>query len=149
MPARVYRHPGQTEEYDQWTEALGVSGSPLELVEQARDGLPVVAFDRFSAFSGVPPEQLAAAIHTTIRTIAHWREASKPLKATASERLIRLAQLYKTASDVLGDSDLAKQWMNTPREILGGQSPLQLAASEIGVQEVEDLLLRAQDGVFY
>jgi len=149
MTVRIYSYSGPAREENRWSRALGVSGSPMELVEQARDGFPVEAFDRFSALADVPREALAAAVHTTTRTIARRREANKPLDPAASERLIRIAQLYEKASEVLGDDELAKQWMLTPRGILGGQSPFRLAASEIGVQEVEDLLLRVEHGVFY
>lgn len=149
MAASIYKFEGHADDDSQWSQALGVSGSAMELVEQARDGLSVAAFDRFSALTGVSREQLASAIHTTTRTIARRREANKPLDAVTGERLIRIAQLYERASEVLGDDDLAKQWMLTPREVLGGQSPFGLAASEIGVQEVEDLLLRVEHGVFY
>lgn len=81
-------------------------------------------------------------------TIARRKEAERSLDRAASERLVRLALLYRRASEVFGDEDLAKQWMQTPREVFGGKTPFELAASEIGVQEVEDLLLRAEHGVF-
>lgn len=132
-----------------WEEALGLQGAPLELIARARAGLPPDAFERFLALTGVPRDELAAAIGTTNRTVARRKEAGRPLDPAASERLVRLAQLYRQAADLLGSDALAKQWMRTPRSAFAGATPFAMAKGELGAREVEDLLLRVERGVFY
>lgn len=133
---------------DRWQRSIGASGGVLELMELARDGLSVEAFDRFGTLAGLSREELAAALHTTTRTVARRREANKPLDSRSSERLVRLALLYGRATEVLGDESIVRQWMKTPRDLFGGLTPFQMASSELGAQEVEDLLTRTEHGVF-
>ncbi|MEX2542496.1 MAG: antitoxin Xre/MbcA/ParS toxin-binding domain-containing protein [Trueperaceae bacterium] len=149
MALETYRYEASAHRPSSWEVALGVHGGVIDLMEQAQRGLPAGAFDRFGRLIDVPREELAAAIHTTTRTISRRREAKKPLDRTSSERLVRLALLYRRASEVFGDEALARQWMQTPRATFGGRTPFQLASSEIGAQEVEDVLLRVEHGVFY
>jgi putative toxin-antitoxin system antitoxin component (TIGR02293 family) len=149
MTVASFSYRAGREERSVWERALGVGGRALELMEQAAKGLAPESFDRFSTLTEVPREQLAAAIHTTTRTIARRKEAAKTLDRTSSERLVRLALLYKQANGVLGDEALTRQWMLTPRDVFGGRTPFEMASSEIGADEVEDLLARIEQGVFY
>ena len=48
---------------------------------------------------------------------------------------------------VLGDEAEARQWMRTPKRALGNVSPLVMARTDAGVQEVEDLLGRIEFGI--
>ena len=149
MAVRTFDYQPSPEVVSSWEQQLGVRGGPLDLMEQIESGISARAFDRFSAHIGVPKEMLAAAIHTTTRTVARRREAGRPLDQSAGERLVRLALLYKRADEVLGDEVLTREWMLRPRRAFGGRSPFEMASSEIGAQEVEDLLIRSEHGVFY
>ena len=51
------------------------------------------------------------------------------------------------AEDVLGSKHDASEWMSTPNRSLGGVSPVELAVTETGAREVEDLLGRIAHGV--
>jgi putative toxin-antitoxin system antitoxin component (TIGR02293 family) len=149
MAVATFRFHADNQLASSWERALGVQGTHLDLMEQVEKGLPAAVFDRFSTLIGVPREELASAIHTTTRTIARRKRAEMALDRTAGERLVRLALLYKRSSEILGDEDLTRQWMRTPREAFGGRTPFEMASSEIGAEEVEDLLTRVEQGVFY
>ena len=133
-----------------WEAALGLrNGSNLERISEAQTGLPADAFQNFAETAGVTREALAKAVHVSVRTVQRRGEAGERLDPGPSERLVRLADLYARASETIGDDALARQWMQTPREIFGGLTPFELAGSELGAREVEDLLLRIEHGVFY
>lgn len=62
---------------------------------------------------------------------------------------MRLARLTEAAIELFeGDTEAAQGWMKAPRAVLGGKTPLEMAATEIGAREVENLILRLEDGVF-
>lgn len=149
MAVKTFEYRPEPDIGSTWERIIGVRGGPLDLMEQVEAGLPARAFDRFSSQIGVTREMLATAIHTTTRTVARRKEAEKPLDQDASERLVRLALLYKLANEVLDDETLTRQWMLRPRSAFAGRTPFEMASSEIGAQEVEDLLLRVEHGVFY
>ncbi len=150
MGSAVFSYAPDATHATPWEAALGLtSRSRLARMKQAQAGLPVAAFARFAKVSGVPREALAATIHITLRTVQRRQDDTGRLSANASERLVRLAELYARASTVMGSDALAKQWMQTPREAFGGRTPFEMAGSELGAREVEDLLLRVEHGVFF
>lgn len=132
-----------------WEEALGLQGSRLGIINQVREGLPPTAFERFSDTTGLSREALAKLVHISTRTVSRRKERGERLDPATSERLVRLATLYARAGEIIGDTHLAQQWMQTPRETFGGTTPLLMAETELGAREVEDLLLRVEHGVFY
>lgn len=133
-----------------WETVLGLASSTsLELIHRVNEGLPAAAFNRFAEAIGMPRDALAKAIRVSVRTVQRRDEAGEPLDPGPSERLVRLALLYERASRLIGGGSLARQWMQTPREVFEGQTPFELAGSELGAREVEDLLLRLEHGVFY
>lgn len=133
-----------------WDAALGLAQStPLERIRTVRSGLSAAAFDQFSKIAGVAREDLAKAVGLSLRTVQRREETGAPLESGPSERLVRLAELYDLATQVIGDKDLARRWMQTPRPVFGEQTPFELAHSELGAREVEHLLHRVEHGVFY
>lgn len=133
-----------------WEAVLGLKGSSnLELLDEVQAGLPASVFNRFAEAAGVSRDALAKALQVSLRTVQRRAEAGENLDPAPSERLVRLANLYAHAADVVGDDTLARQWMQTPRLVFGDRTPFELAGSELGAREVEDLLLRVEHGVFY
>ncbi|PKN17919.1 MAG: hypothetical protein CVU71_10330 [Deltaproteobacteria bacterium HGW-Deltaproteobacteria-6] len=57
-------------------------------------------------------------------------------------------RLLQRAIDVFGDEEKAKQWFSSPQKALGGKTPLEYSESDVGAQEVEDLLGRIEWGVY-
>ena len=47
-----------------------------------------------------------------------------------------------------GDVKGAKRWLRAPKLALGGKTPLDLASTETGARQVEDLIGRLEHGVF-
>lgn len=133
-----------------WERAAGVTMPPgLARIERVAKGVPAKSFDDFVAVSGATSERISSAIHMSVRSVQRRKKDNEPLPAPASERLVRLAELYARAEEVIGAADLAKQWMQTPRGAFGGKTPLEMASSELGAREVEDLLGRVEHGVFH
>jgi putative toxin-antitoxin system antitoxin component (TIGR02293 family) len=77
------------------------------------------------------------------------RIKSGRLEADESDRVARIAILKERALELMnGDNDAALNWLRTSLPILGGESPLKHAQTEIGARDVEDLIGRLQHGVF-
>ena len=96
----------------------------------------------------MPREELADLLRVSYHTVQRRKEVGHALGAGVSERLVRLARLYARTEEVLCSAALARQWMRTPRELFGGKTPFDMAATDLGAREVEDLLLRTEHGVF-
>jgi putative toxin-antitoxin system antitoxin component (TIGR02293 family) len=81
------------------------------------------------------------------RTLAR-RKGEHRLKAPESDRLLRLGRIAVLAEDVLGSPEKASRWLHTPNRALGNRVPLGQLDTDLGVREVESLLLRVAHGVY-
>jgi putative toxin-antitoxin system antitoxin component (TIGR02293 family) len=128
---------------------LKTSGEPQrELIERIKNGLKFGVLESLSLATGQPLAELASRVGIPPRTLARRKSAGK-LSMEESERVVRLAGLYERAAELFdGDVVNARQWMSQPKKALGGESPLDYAATELGAREVENLIGRLEHGVF-
>jgi len=96
----------------------------------------------------VSQKELSGLLAIPTSTLTRRRKQGR-LKPEESDRVVRFARLKDSAVQTMaGDKDAATQWLNTPLEILGGETPLGHASTELGARDVEDLLGRIRHGVF-
>jgi len=118
------------------------------LAKAVRAGLPIKRLDEFQRRSGLPWNCLLQVLHLPPRTLARRRKAGR-LSAGESDRLVRIAQVFERAADLLqGDRVSAMAWFLGPCRALGGETPLTVAGTEIGTAQVDQLLGRLEHGVF-
>ncbi len=123
--------------------------SPLEAAKIVGVGLPFGAVVRFQKSSGLTLERIKEIARISEGSFARRKESGK-LSFDESERLLRLSRVFEHAVDLFeGDRDGARQWLETPIPALENQRPLDLAKSEPGAREVEDLIGRIEQGVIF
>jgi putative toxin-antitoxin system antitoxin component (TIGR02293 family) len=134
-------------DYYRWVgvRARSVAG----VVERVEEGLPLRALERLGkllAFKSLA--ETASLLLIPPRTFYH-RKKAKRLTPGESDRLLRAARIFGLAVDLFGgDREAARRWLQTPKRALGDATPLGYAATEVGAREVEDLIGRAEHGVF-
>lgn len=123
-------------------ELVGAEGvrSALEFVPALRRGLRYSVLQRTSVRVGLPLEDLTEALGLPKRTLAR-RKVEGVLSTTESERVLRFARVGERARDVIG-KERAAAWLQRPNRALGGLAPSSLLDTDIGDQEVEDILGR-------
>ncbi len=121
------------------------SGALAELV---RDGLPVKALFLLAERLDLRQSEIAEKIGIPLRTLTRRLASHSRLTAAESDRTVRLAQVYATAVETLGDGAKAAAWLKTPNRALRGGRPLDQLDTDPGVREVEDLLGRIAYGVY-
>jgi putative toxin-antitoxin system antitoxin component (TIGR02293 family) len=72
------------------------------------------------------------------------RETLKVVEGDAIARFLRIAD---AANKAFGEQDFARQWLSLPNPALGGRIPIELAETDAGAREVEDVLGRFAHGV--
>jgi putative toxin-antitoxin system antitoxin component (TIGR02293 family) len=75
------------------------------------------------------------------------RKDQKRLSPDESDRLYRLARVLAHANRVFEDPDESADWIHTPNTSLGKQQPLTLLDTDIGVQQVDQVLGRIEHGI--
>ena len=117
-------------------------------VAMVRSGLPFSMLDEVAAAAGVGRLALARVIGLPSTTLARRRKAER-LTEAESDRLVRVARLVALVHDMmLGDGKAARRWLGDPHELLGGESPLERASTEVGSREVEQVIGRIRHGIF-
>ena len=76
---------------------------------------------------------------------ATFKRRKDRLNEVESERTERLARTIATAEYVLGDKEMARQFLINPHPMLNGKSPIETALSELGARQIEQMLF----SVFY
>jgi putative toxin-antitoxin system antitoxin component (TIGR02293 family) len=66
------------------------------------------------------------------------------LSLPESERLERLARMTALAEEVWEAPALAREFLTTAQPQLGGERPVDLARSDLGTRQVEDLLFKLE-----
>ncbi|HEX6084561.1 MAG TPA: antitoxin Xre-like helix-turn-helix domain-containing protein [Thermoanaerobaculia bacterium] len=118
------------------------------LLRAIEKGLPWKALERFVRNTGLTVEQVAGLLTLPPRTLAR-RKASGRLAPDESDRLVRAARIYGRALDLFdGEPDAATEWLTGRNPALGGVPPIDFARTEVGAEEVENVIGRAEHGVF-
>lgn len=118
------------------------------LAELVREGLPAKAVLLLAERLDMRQSEISEKIGIPQRTLTRRLTQHSRLTAAESDRAVRLAQVYATAAEALGDGDKAAAWLKTPNRALRGGRPLDQLDTDPGVREVEDVLGRIAYGVY-
>ena len=64
------------------------------------------------------------------------------LKVSEGDAIARLLRVTEAAFKAFGEEDFARRWLNLPNPALGSAIPIELAETDAGAREVEDVLGR-------
>jgi putative toxin-antitoxin system antitoxin component (TIGR02293 family) len=116
-------------------------------VAELKEGLPAGIVDALGREMEMSRKELARVAGVAERTLIRKIQEGR-LTADQSERMARIARLLTQAIEVLGSKERALRWLKAPRSYFGGKPPLYFADTELGCQEVFNLLGRIEHGVF-
>lgn len=124
------------------------SGRREEMLVSIKRGLKFASIGHLVKGFRTPRKDIAR-ILSIASTTMNRRKAQGRLLPDESDRVVRLAQLKDAALVLMNfDDEAAVSWLHTPNSILGGESPLEHASTEVGARDVEDLIGRLRHGVF-
>jgi putative toxin-antitoxin system antitoxin component (TIGR02293 family) len=105
-------------------------------------GLPVDALERTVAHFALEPGMASELKHGIVPKTTLQRRTRLTLEE--SERLERLARLAALAEEVWESPSLAKEFLVTAQPQLDGERPIDLARTDLGARQVEQLLMRIE-----
>ncbi|MFO1433733.1 MAG: antitoxin Xre-like helix-turn-helix domain-containing protein [Candidatus Competibacteraceae bacterium] len=124
--------------------ALANLKQPFEIIDLIHAGLPFGEFEGLRQKLGISAESLAEAARINPRTL-HRRKKEGTFTPEESDRLYRLLDLYERGVDAFESEIGARDWLVRPGRMFGGRTPLQYADTEVGYQE----LLQIIEGIKY
>lgn len=106
-------------------------------------GLPLRALHNTVNRIAATRKEAAALVQEIVpRTTLHRRKTR--LSKAESERLERLARMTALAEEVWEDRDLAHEFLLGAQPQLGGRRPVEMADSDLGTRQVEEILFRLE-----
>jgi putative toxin-antitoxin system antitoxin component (TIGR02293 family) len=115
-------------------------------IDRIRGGLPIRAVEALQRAADLNLSQVATLLGIPERTIARRKKAGK-LTTAESDRVDRAARILTMAAETLGSEEKARTWMQRPNRGLGGDTPLSLLDTDVGVRAVEGVLARLDEGM--
>jgi len=117
----------------------------LDIVDLVQQGLPSQSVFILQDYLNLNDKVYSKTLGVSDRWLLRYRD--KPadhLKVDVSDRLVRVARVFKLAEEVLESKSAAMSWLNRPQIGLSERIPLDLITTEIGAKEVEELLYRIE-----
>lgn len=112
------------------------------------EGLPYGVFEQLRQTSGLSSDELSTWLQLAPRTLTRRRQERR-FAREESDRLLRAARVLGRALELFeGDRDAAVEWLTTPQRALGGEPPIEVARTDVGAREVENLIGRIEHGVY-
>src|SRR5215212_1516902 len=118
------------------------------LVERVEEGLSYSSLERLRQNTALSREEMSELVQIRPRTLDRRKKEGR-LHPDESDRLLRTSRVFGGAITLFeGDIESALSWLSSPQRALGGAVPLEMARTEIGAREIEDLIGRLEHGVF-
>jgi putative toxin-antitoxin system antitoxin component (TIGR02293 family) len=132
-----------------YASKLGVNANnTLELIGEIEEGFSYQAFEELQDQLELSISELADLLQIPRRTLSRRKHEGK-LPPDESERLLRFSRVLHTSLEIFeGNHEGALKWLRAKNRALGGETPLDMARTEIGAREVEKLIGRLEHGVF-
>ena len=111
-----------------------------------RAGLPWASCAAVTGLLELSQKQTAHVLSMAPRTLARRKDEGR-LKADESDRLVRVARIIAHATRALATRGNAIRWLHRPNRALGGERPIDLLDTDLGTEEVDDVLGRLEHGV--
>jgi len=121
---------------------------PDDLALLVRKGLPVSSVTALAEQLRVANRVLSNKLGIPQRTLTRRLSKASLLTPAESDRTVRMARVYASAIEMIGDKEKAIEWLSTPNRALGGERPLDQLDTDTGARMVEDILGRIAYGVY-
>lgn len=119
-----------------------------ELIHLSRQGLTPETFEEIVALLPFSLHEWARFIGVSERTLIRARKENKNLGTVASDKVIRIAQLYQKGTEIFRDEKKFCKWLDAPIMVVGGEKPKNLLDTSFGLELVDDTLGQIEHGIF-
>jgi len=77
-----------------------------------------------------------------------YEKQNAELKPAIADRVQRFNRIVDQARELFEDESETQRWLSTPKVALKGETPLQALSTDAGAKQVEEILYRAEYGMY-
>lgn len=120
----------------------------LLLVFAIRNGLPYAVFELIQLHSPFSLQDWADLLNISYKSIQRYKTQQSRFKPTQSEKIFEVAEVLEMGTEVFGDMEKLKLWLDTTNFALGNLKPVELLHDSYGKEMVLAELNRIEHGIF-
>ena len=128
-------------------QLFGSGSGRIDLLEEVERGLPTKSYSIIAKALGLTPAKEDRLLQVSLWTLARWKHRTR-LDPAISGRLARLARILALAESVLENHENAVAWLRQPSDAFGGRTPLDLVTTDIGAENVSNMLYQMEYGIY-
>ena len=117
----------------------------FDVIELGHSGLPKIAAYELADNLGISIQTMAVDI---LNVSESDLEGNDKLDKKTSSHVLEVAKVLDHAHDVFEDEEKVKRWINKENKALMGKRPVQLFDTLSGINMVNDILGRIEEGVY-
>jgi putative toxin-antitoxin system antitoxin component (TIGR02293 family) len=109
-------------------------------IDLARQKLPTSVVSEAIKFLSLPTNDVLGGLRIPLSSYHRKLSGNLPLSSDETERVMRLAEITRIATDAFGDAAGASSWLITSNVALSGKTPLSLLDTDAGSSQVRRVL---------
>lgn len=126
----------------------GALQSDFDLIEAGAAGISRASIDLLAAHLGVSRKKMAEELlDISVKTMERKKPAEK-LDKKISSHVLEMARVMEHAYEVFEDEDRVRQWLNHENRALQLKKPIDLLDTLTGINLVNTILTRIEEGVY-
>jgi len=122
--------------------------SDFDVIALSSEGITKGSLDTLVSHLGISKKAFSENIlDTSVKTLERKKSSDRLSKHTSSH-VIEIARVMEHAFAVFEDEDKVKRWFNAPNRALNDIKPIDLLYMPTGLNMVNDILGRIEEGVY-
>ena len=118
----------------------------LSLVEEASIGIQVDSVADLIRLSRLSKDFFADLLNISTKTLARYQVRNQKLNAASSEIMLKLKQTYHKGTEIFGNAEAFRVWVEKPAPGLQMKTPKELLLTSTGIDLVMEELIRIEYG---
>ncbi|GAA4386272.1 type II RES/Xre toxin-antitoxin system antitoxin [Hymenobacter koreensis] len=120
----------------------------LDLLALAARGLSIQSLRALQRRMQFSNKEISEFLDVSESTLQRRQQTKRALTRDEGEKAIQLSSVMAKGISVFEDEEDFRHWLETPNVALGGIEPKELLGSSIGREQVREILLRIQYGIY-
>jgi putative toxin-antitoxin system antitoxin component (TIGR02293 family) len=120
----------------------------LLLTFAIRNGLPYAVFELIQLHSPFSLQEWADLLNISYKSMQRYKAQQARFKPTQSEKIFEVAEVLELGTEVFGNIEKLKLWLDTTSYALGNMKPVELMHDSYGKELVLAELVRIDHGIF-
>ena len=122
--------------------------SEFDLITVGEKGVSKASIDELGNYLGISRKSLAEDIFDLSVKTLERKGAKEKLDKRTSAHALEIAKVLQHAFEVFEDEEKVKRWINKEHKALNGLKPVALFSTLTGLNMVNDILGRIEEGVY-